>query len=128
VTTFAIELSAEDASERIDNVVSFVGADASGSFGILPRRAPLATTLAWGLCAFRTADDERHYLAVPGGVLLFTNGVLHLATRRYVREDDPQRIVERLTQEMQREQESTRAVHELLRNLDRELLRHLLRT
>ena len=125
--TFAIELSSQERAERIDDVVSFVGVDASGSFGILAGREPLATTLSWGLCSLRTADAKtRQYVAVPGGVLYFANDVLHLSARIYLRDDDPERIVGRLTDEMRAEEETSRDMHALLKDFDRELMRRLL--
>ena len=125
--TFAIELSSEGASERIEGVVSFVGADAGGSFGILANREPLATTLAWGLCSLRTSsNDGEHYLAVPGGVLYFAGNVLHICARRYLRDDDPARIVRSLDEEMRSERDVTRNMHDLLHKLDRELVTRLL--
>jgi len=127
VRTFAIELISQKRGERIESVVSFVGTDGSGSFGILSGREPLATTLSWGLCSLRTAQSHaRQYLAMPGGVLYFAQDVLHLCARLYLRDDDPERIVERLAGEMRAEEESSRAMHALLRDLDRELVRRLL--
>lgn len=125
--TFAVELNSEDRSERIERAVAFVGSDGSGSFGILGGREPLATTLSWGLCSLRTTDDgARHYIAVPGGVLYFADDVLHICSRRFLRDDDPSSIVQRLAGEMHAEEVSTREMHLLLRDLDRELMRRLL--
>jgi len=126
VRAFAIELSSQERRERIDGVVGFVGADGSGSFGILGGREPLATTLAWGLCSLKTAGATRQYVAVPGGVLYFANDVLHLCARIYLRDGDPERIVKRLTEEMRAEEETSRDMHALLKDLDRELMRRLL--
>jgi F-type H+-transporting ATPase subunit epsilon len=108
-------------------VVSFVGSDASGSFGILGGREPFATTVSWGICRLRMADQVVwRYLALPGGVLSFASGRLHIAARRYFLDDDPERIVKTLTEQMRAEDQRTRDVHELLRDLDRELMRRLL--
>lgn len=125
MNAFAIELSSEEAFERIDGVTSFVASDASGSFGILADREPLVTTLDWGLCWMRTGQGE-HYLAVPGGVLYFAENVLRICARRYVRAGEPSHIVVELENEMRTEREVTRSVHDLLHDLDRELLVRLL--
>ena len=122
---FAIELASEDAFERVEGAISFVASDASGSFGILADRESLVTTLAWGLCWFRT-DQGEQYLAVPGGVLYFAENLLHICTRRYLRAAEPTRIVDRLNQDMRAERDVTRDMHDLLRKLDRELLARLL--
>lgn len=127
VRTFAIELNSQERGERIESVVGFVGTDGSGSFGILSGRQPLATTLSWGLCSLLTAEAAaRQYLAMPGGLLYFARDVLHVCARLYLRDDHPERIVKRLADEMRAEEESSREMHALLRDLDRELMRRLL--
>lgn len=123
--TFRIELSSENAAESIDGIVSFVGSDESGSFGILADREPLVTALAWGLCRFSTDEGKTHFLAFPGGVLTFADGVLHIATPRYLRDDDSVALLARLEEGMRTEAEDRRAMRQVLRNLDRELLRRL---
>jgi len=124
---FTIALSSQERVERVEGVVGFVGADRSGSFGILGGREPLATTLSWGLCSLQKAEaSTRQYLAVPGGVLYFAHDVLHICARLYLHDDDPERIVRRLAEEMRTEEKSSREMHALLKNLDRELMRRLL--
>lgn len=123
--SFTIELSSEDNFERVEGVTSFVATDASGSFGILADRELLVTTLAWGLCWLRN-DDGEHYIALPGGVLYFAENVLRICARRYLRADEPARIVEQLKDDMRAEREVTRDMHDLLHKLDRELLIRLL--
>lgn len=63
---------------------------------------------------------------MPGGVLYFADDVLHICSRRFLRDDDPSSIVQRLAGEMHAEEVSTREMHLLLRDLDRELMRRLL--
>ena len=55
-------------TERIDDVTSFVGTDASGSFGIQPGRARFMTILEYGLSRFHTTSGDWIYLACPGAV------------------------------------------------------------
>lgn len=124
---FRIDLASEDSEESIGGVLSFVGSDASGSFGILADREPLVTALEWGLCRFRTADRNAHFLALPGGILSFADGVLHIATRRYLRDDDSSALLTRLARTAHTEEEDRRAMRQVLHNLDRELLRRLVR-
>ena len=125
--TFALELYSTDARTRIENAQAFVGADASGSFGILAGREPLATALVWGLCSLRTSDRaRRQYVALPGGVLYFADDLLRVCAQRFLVDEDPQRIVAQLTREMHAERDVTRDMHALLRKLDDELLTRLL--
>lgn len=127
MNTFSVEITSEDTAETIEAVESFVGVDESGSFGILAGREPLVTALSWGLCRLRTAGDIVEFLALPGGILSFENNVLHLATQHYLRAEDSSTILEELDERMRSELEDRRAMREMLRNLDRELLRRLLK-
>ena len=126
MSAFILELASEETAETISDLVSFVGADESGSFGILADREPLATALSYGLCRFRTADERVHFLAIPGGILSFAENVLHVATSRYLRADDGSALLQSLDTRMHSEDESLRAMRETLRNLDRELLSRLI--
>jgi F-type H+-transporting ATPase subunit epsilon len=55
-SSFQLHLQSAIRYERIEAVTSFVGQDASGSFGILPGRAGFMTILSFGLARFRVAD------------------------------------------------------------------------
>jgi F-type H+-transporting ATPase subunit epsilon len=112
---------------QIEGVRSFVGEDASGSFGVLPGHARFLTCLRFGLARFQNAEGSWHYLAMPGGVLSFADDVLSLCTRRYYLEADYPRIVALLETRLLKEE---RAMTELKRNLahlEREMLRRLWR-
>ena len=125
--TFALELSDATQFERIEPVASFIGEDASGSFGILAGRERLVTVLGWGLCRYAAPDRVWRYVALPGGTLSFADGVLSIATRHYVRGDDPGELQRRLEAEIAAEEASRRGMVELIRTVDRELLRGMLR-
>jgi F-type H+-transporting ATPase subunit epsilon len=126
---FVLEFCSEERDQRIEGVVSFVGADASGSFGILPGREPLVTALRWGLCSFRVEGETAlRFAALPGAILRFDRSGLLICCRRYVTSGDPAAIVKELDEEMRRERQETRDVHDLLRSIDRELLARLVRS
>jgi F-type H+-transporting ATPase subunit epsilon len=114
-------------SEDIDGVASFVGTDASGSFGILPGRARFMTVLGYGLSRYRTADGAWCYLACPGAVLYFADERLTVSTRRYLCDPDYHCISELLTGQLAREEEELRSVKQNLQNLEQELFRRLRR-
>ena len=126
MNAFTVEIAAEDASETIEGVESFVGVDESGSFGILAGREPLVTALGWGLCRLRTVDGAIKFLALPGGILSFENDVLRLATQHYFLAAESGTILQQLDARMRSELQDRRAMREMLHNLDRELLRRLL--
>ena len=92
MNSFTLQLQDATHADSIAGVISFVGEDDSGSFGILAGHAHFITTLEMGLARFRTADAGWRYLAVPGAVLHFRDGVLTLSTRRYLLDDDYDRI------------------------------------
>ncbi len=59
---------------------SFVGEDASGSFGMLAGHARFMTALSFGLARFRRGRDAWQYLALPGAVLYFAEQRLWIGT------------------------------------------------
>lgn len=125
VKTFTLRLHDATRSEEITDVESFVGEDASGSFGILAGHARLITTLVLGLARFRTAASDWSYLALPGAVLHFRDNVLTLSTRRYLRDDDYMRISQELRQQLIAEEQNLRAMKESLHRMEEEALRRL---
>ena len=125
MNTFTLLLQDASRAERIDGVNSFVGEDASGSFGILPDHSRMMTTLVTGLARFRIGDAHWQYLAMPGAVLYFFNNVLTLSTRRYLRDDDYTRISEALQEQLLAEEKKLHATRESLRRMEESLLRRL---
>lgn len=69
--TFHLQLYDTRQQQRIAGVRSFVGEDATGSFGILPGHARFMTILVFGMARFRLEDADWQYLAAPGGGALF---------------------------------------------------------
>jgi F-type H+-transporting ATPase subunit epsilon len=124
---FALHLASATQYERVDGVTSFVGEDASGSFGILPGHARTMSLLTFGLARFRAGDGAWEYLAVPGAVVYFANNELHVATRRYVRGKDYDRILAALHQEFLAEEEALRTMKQSLKRLEDEMLKRLLK-
>jgi len=125
MNTFTLLLQDASRSERIDSVNSFVGEDASGSFGILPDHSRVMTTLVTGLARFRIGETNWHYLAMPGAILYFLNNVLTLSTRRYLRDDDYTRISVALQEQLLAEEEQLHATRESLRRMEESLLKRL---
>jgi F-type H+-transporting ATPase subunit epsilon len=112
-------------SERVDSVVSFVGTDASGSFGIWPGRARLMSILDYGLARFRREAGAWHYLACPGAVLRFADNELTVNTRRYLCDPDYARISALLAGQLAEEEAALQSVKDNLQKLEHELFRRL---
>jgi len=122
---FTLHLQSAARHESIEAVTSFVGQDASGSFGILPGRADFMTVLDYGLARFRGMDGAWQYLACPGAVLSFADNQLFLNTRRYLRDDDYERVSSLLIGQLADEELALKAVKDNLRRLEHELFRRL---
>jgi F-type H+-transporting ATPase subunit epsilon len=122
---FVLHLCGANAYERVAGVAAFVGADASGSFGILPGHEPLITTLRFGLARFRQKSGPWRHLAVPGAVLRYADDELHIATRRYLVDDDPARIAAALQDVLLAEEAALADVRDGLKRMEEAMLKRL---
>jgi len=126
VSGFTLQLYDSRRSERIDGVSSFVGEDASGSFGILPGHARMTTTLLFGMARFRRGGQAPwQYLAMPGAVLYFADNTLSLACRHYLLDEDYERISARLAEELLAEEEELHELRESLKRMEEAMLKRM---
>jgi F-type H+-transporting ATPase subunit epsilon len=123
--SFSLILRDATSARGIENVVSFVGTDASGSFGLMAGHAYCMTCLELGLARFRCQDGDWQYLAMPGAVLVFRDNILSLCTRRYFIDADYDRITDALTRQLLAEEETLREVKQSLAQLEQEVMRRL---
>lgn len=123
--TMTLQLRHATGSECFENVTSFVGEDASGSFGILPGHTRMMTALAVGLARFRIGEDEWHYLALPGGILSGGGDRLTLCTRRYLHDTQLRRMGTLLAELQRADREALGGIRESLHRLEEEMLRRL---
>jgi F-type H+-transporting ATPase subunit epsilon len=125
---FALHLYAADHAEVVDNVVSFVGEDRTGSFSLWPRHERFMTMLVFGLARFRLSRcAEWEYLALPGGLLYFVDNELRLATREYFRHSDYAQMERHLHATLQRQEAEFTRTREQLQRLEQEMLQRLWR-
>jgi F-type H+-transporting ATPase subunit epsilon len=122
---FILHLQSATQYESIPNVVSFVGEDISGSFGIMGGHARMMTLQRVGLSRFRSLDGPWEYLALPGALLYFVHNQLFVSTRRYLRDTDYARISAVLETQLLTEEEDLRHMKESLHRLEEEMLRRL---
>jgi F-type H+-transporting ATPase subunit epsilon len=125
MNTFTLRLRDATRSEDIAGISSFVGEDASGSFGVLAGHARMMTSLVTGLARFRTGESAWRYLAVPGALLYFHDGILTLCTRRYLLDDDYMRIITALQEQLLAEEEKLHTMKQSLHRMEEEVLRHM---
>ena len=123
--SFTLQLHDATHSEEITGVTSFVGEDATGSFGILTGHARMITSLIIGLARFRLGEGTWQYLALPGAVLYFHDNVLTLSTRHYLMDDDYMRISQELQQQLLAEEEKLHTIKESLHHMEEEVLKRL---
>jgi len=122
---FALHLQSATQYERIDGVTSFVGADDSGSFGMLAGHTRAMTLLCFGLARFRVGELPWEYLALPGGLAYFVAGQLFVSTRRYLRGQDCDNLSAALRRELRAEEEALREVRQSVRRLEEEMFKRL---
>jgi F-type H+-transporting ATPase subunit epsilon len=125
MNTFILHVLSADHTERIEDVTSFVGEDATGSFGLLPHHARFMTTLVFGLARYRQRDGTWHYLACPGALVYFVDNALFLSTRHYVRGDDYQRMAQEVQAQLVQEEATLAAMRHSLRHLEEALVQRL---
>jgi F-type H+-transporting ATPase subunit epsilon len=111
--------------EQVANVISFIGEDDSGSFGVLPGHARMMTLLRFSLARFRVLDEDWEYLALPGALAYFLDGELHLSTRHYLRGKDYDKISTALEQELLVEEDNLQVVKQSLHRLEEEMFKRL---
>lgn len=123
---FALNLFDATHEQRIAGVTSFIGEDASGSFGIQPNHARFMTTLVFGLARFRLATEDWRYLALPGAVVYFNNNELTVSTRHFLVDTDLERISALLEQQLIIEEENLHATRESLHRMEQAMLKRML--
>ncbi|SIO11630.1 F0F1 ATP synthase subunit epsilon [Halodesulfovibrio marinisediminis] len=122
---FILRLQDATHSEEIESVTSFIGEDASGSFGLLAGHARFMTVLSIGIGRFRIGKASWKFVAVPSGILYFHNNILSLCTYRYLLDDDYMRISQALQQQLLAEEVKLETVKESLHNMEEEVFKRL---
>ncbi|MBV1930731.1 MAG: hypothetical protein KUG71_03360 [Porticoccaceae bacterium] len=122
---FTLQLQDAARSERIEELSSFVGEDASGRFGILPGHARMMTSLIFGLARFRVRNERWHYLALPGALLYFLDDKLSISTERFLISDNYEQISAALQEQVLAEESEQQVAKKSLHQVERELLKRL---
>ena len=78
-----------------------------------------------GLARYRCGERPWQYLALPGALLYFVDNQLFLNTRRYVRDDDYERINAALREQLRKEETGLRHIKESLRRMEEEMFKRL---
>jgi F-type H+-transporting ATPase subunit epsilon len=122
---FQLEVCTVAQTLQVQGVISFIGEDASGSFGLQAGHARFMTLLEFGLARFRTAETDWQYLALPGALCYFVQGHLWIGARRFLLDSDYARISRLLQEQLQAEEQALAETKTSLRRMEEALLRRL---
>ena len=122
---FELEVHGAGQTLQVPDVLSFIGEDASGSFGLQAGHARCMTLLEFGLARFRTAEADWQYLALPGALLYFAGNRLWIDTRRFLVDSDYSRISRLLQAQLRAEEQALSETKTCLRRMEEALLRRL---
>jgi F-type H+-transporting ATPase subunit epsilon len=124
--SFELQLLSNHGTQRFATVTRFIGADENGSFGILAGHGPIVVLLRYGLARFALTDsNDWQFLAIPGGVLQFSDGQLTITALRYFVGMQREEIYACLEAEINRDNSELRAAHTTLTEIERSLLHKL---
>ena len=125
MNVFTLQLYDAMQMQTLSDVVSFVGEDASGSFGIMANHERFMTCLIFGMSRIRTRDGSLQYLAMPGGVLYFNNNTLSISTRHYLIGTDYEQISTLVQNQLVEEEGRLTTLKRSLHNMETELFKRL---
>lgn len=130
MNSFSLNLHDSNGSEHISGVTSFVAEDDSGSFGIQAHHTRFMTSLNFGLARYRCSTDINNkgkwqFLALPGAILYFDRNTLTINTRRYLRDDDFERISQALQERLLSEERKLDSMKGSIRHMEKELLKRM---
>ena len=123
--SFSLLLQDASHAKEFTGITSFVGEDASGSFGILSSHARMMTSLVMGLSRFRIAKEPWLYIATPGALLYFNNNQLVLSSRHFLVDSDYMRISTALEEQLLAEEALLQSQKQSFRRLEEEALKRL---
>lgn len=125
MNTFTLHIQSSTQYSRVEELICFVGADISGSFGILAGHARMMTVLNYGLARYRLQNGDWYYLAFPGGVLYCLNNQLYISTRRFLSDTNYQRISAGLLEQLLAEEAELKKIKDSLCQLEQAIFRRL---
>jgi len=111
--------------DEFAEITQFIGADHTGSFGLLAGHQPMVALLRYGLARFCDRYGHWRYIALPGGVLRFTDNHLTLTTVRYFLGDDRALICQQLDAEMARLDSEAHNARATLSEIEQSLVKRL---
>ncbi len=123
---FELHLLSSNQTQKFSDVTSFVGIDATGSFGIQANHEPFMTVLAFGLSRFRVENEEKwRYVALPSGLLSFRTNQLIISTHYFLIDTDFNQLTHLLALQAETEQKNMRTIRESLQRMELAMLKKI---
>jgi len=122
---FALTLLDCHGERHFGQIRQFIGADNSGSFGIMAGHAHLLAILRFGLARFCDNSGVWYYLALPGGVVRFYQNKLTVTTVRFFLGNDREQICQQLAEQMAQLDSEIHAAHATMLEIEHTLLQRL---
>ena len=128
--TFTLIVQDPTQIKRFDNVLSFVGEDATGRFGIRAGHARFMTALQLGLARFQQneqASSEANwwYLGTSNALLDFKDNQLTISTQHFLVDSDYQTISRLLQATMQQEAEALTEQKQSFQHIEEQVLKRV---
>ncbi|WP_020406429.1 hypothetical protein [Hahella ganghwensis] len=108
----------------LDDLISFRGADASGSFSLQARHTAFLTVTEPGLSRM-TCSTRDVFMAATEGLLEMEVGRLYFSTRRLFVDRHPELIERQLSVWLEEQMEGRKSSHVHLNRLESELIHHM---
>jgi F-type H+-transporting ATPase subunit epsilon len=112
-------------ADRFSEILHFIAADSSGSFGLLAGHARMVAVLRQGLARFLDAQGQWHYVALPGGVLSFDCNRLTVMSVRYFLGTQRELILNQLAEAMAQSDSDIRRSKSSMEEIEHSLIRRL---
>ena len=125
MNSFALALLDSRGRHDFAEVMQFIAADQSGSFGVLAGHAHFVAVLRYGLARFCDSAGDWRYLALPGGVLRFCDNRLTVTTVRYFLGTESGLLCQQLAAEMAQNDSEVHAAQATLAEIEHSLIRRL---
>jgi F-type H+-transporting ATPase subunit epsilon len=123
--TFDMHLQSPSRYECISGLTSFVGLDASGSFGILAGHERMLTILSPGIMRLTCGQSATEYLGLSGGVLYFVRNQLFISTMKYLRGTDHSQLHNNLKEQIKIQECEVAQLAQAVRKMEESLLKRL---
>ncbi|PCI43001.1 MAG: hypothetical protein COB49_12940 [Alphaproteobacteria bacterium] len=123
--TFLLHLQSGLQYEKVEDVVSFIGCDATGTFGLLAGHERMMTILGFGLARFRVSGGTWHYIALPGGVVYFVDNELYISTHRFVHGNNYSIVAAAISDVLAKEEEIRHDFKSSISRMEQEMTRRL---